>query len=52
MTPRACLRTADKLYLDFILVKIYLEIDVRIRTRTLGAGCVDPAVSCGWGFPT
>src|SRR6516225_10179961 len=40
MTPRACLRTADKLYLDFILVKIYLEIDVRIRTRTLGAGCV------------
>src|SRR5215472_18911943 len=47
MTPRACRRTTDKLYLDYSSIKIYLEIDMCVGTRRLGTGRADPAVSCG-----
>jgi hypothetical protein len=45
-----CLLLADKLYLDYSSVKIYLEIQVCALTSTRGAEVLAPAASCGLGL--
>jgi hypothetical protein len=43
-SPRMILSTTDTIYLDLNSVKIYLKIDMCVRTRRLGAwGAETPA---------